>query len=242
MSEQQEVLNENAGNVSEQPNGPETPKDPRRLTNIDWSKDTPKTAKEWKALSPIEKLDWSIWHERRVQHTFAAVAIVLEIVAAIVAIILMDCGTGMSVLICFAALAIAIATGVFSYFLYKALRALVAGGLVGSVIALIACMIFQEDPMRTVSIVLSYVIGVALLGLIEAKGGIGKKIPDFPGPKEPGLIEEMKNLNKELKKATANWSKKSKSKAKNKDSWFQNTIQAWGLSDNPLYNYNIKKK
>ena len=33
------------------------PKDPRRLTDIDWSKDTPRTAKEWKALSPVEQLD-----------------------------------------------------------------------------------------------------------------------------------------------------------------------------------------
>ena len=243
MAEPQDALNANTGNVTEQPNGFEIPKDPRRLTNIDWSKDTPKTAKEWKALSPIEKLDWSIWHERQVQHNFAVAAIVLEIIAAIIAIILMDCGIGLSVLIGFATLIVAIVTGVFSYFLYRALRALFAGSLVGLFFAVIADAIFQEEPLHTVSIVSSYVVSIALLGLIEAQGGIGKKIPDFPGPKEPSLIEEIKKLNKELKKATANWSKKSKSK--NGGSWFQNTLQAWsdaGMLDNPLYDYNIKKK
>ena len=159
---------------------PETPKDPRRLTNIDWSKETPKTKEAWDKLSPEKKQDWIVWHEIRLQYTFATIAILLEIILAIVAIVYNEHGTGISVLICIGGLAITIVTGVFSRVLYRALRVLVAGGLVGSVVALIACIFFKEDPLRTLSVILSYVVCMAIFGSIEAKGGMGKKMPNFP--------------------------------------------------------------
>ena len=82
MSEEKEIPNEeqieNAAEI--QPDNSAVSTDPRRLTNIDWSKDTPKTAEAWKALSSEEKMDWYIWHETKVQYTFATIAILLEIV------------------------------------------------------------------------------------------------------------------------------------------------------------------
>ena len=185
-------------------------KDPRRLTNIDWSKDTPKTAEAWKALSPEERLDWSIWHEIKLQHMFATIAILLEIISAIVAIVCMECGVGLSILICLATLTLAIVTGVFSSFLYRALRACVAGGLIGSVVAFIVLAATSEGTLRTLLIILGYIGSIALMGSMEAKGAIGKKIPDFPGPKEPGLIDDMKKLRQEWKKAAANRPKRTK--------------------------------
>ena len=192
--------------------------DPRRLTNIDWSKDTPKTAEAWKALSPEERLDWSIWHEIKLQHLFATVAILLEIILAIVAIVCMEIGVGMSILICLATLALAIVTGVFSSFLYRALRACVAGGLVGSFIAFIIAMATSEGTLRTLLIVLGFIGSFALMGSMEAKGDFGKKIPDFPGPKEPSLLDDMKKLRQEWKKAAANRPKKPKKPKKSRPS------------------------
>lgn len=193
-------------------------KDPRRLTNIDWSKDTPKTAEAWKALSPEERLDWSIWHEIKLQHLFATVAILLEIILAIVAIVCLETGVGMSILICFATLVLAVITGVFSSFLYRALRACVAGSLVGSFIAFIIAMATSEGTLRTLLIVLGYIGCFALMVSMEAKGNFGKKIPDFPGPKEPGLIDDMKKLRQEWKKAAANRPKKPKKPKKHRPS------------------------
>lgn len=192
--------------------------DPRRLTNIDWSKDTPKTAEAWKALSPEERLDWSIWHEIKLQHLFASIAILLEIVLAIVAIVCLETGVGMSILICLATLALAIVTGIFSSFLYRALRACVAGGLVGSFIAFIIAMATSEGTLRTLLIILGYIGSFALMGSMEAKGDFGKKIPDFPGPKEPSLLDDMKKLRQEWKKAAANRPKKPKKPKKSRPS------------------------
>lgn len=192
--------------------------DPRRLTNIDWSKDTPKTAEAWKSLSPEERLDWSIWHEIKLQHLFASIAILLEIILAIVAIVCLETGVGMSLLICLATLALAIVTGVFSSFLYRALRACVAGGLVGSFIAFIIAMATSEGTLRTLLIILGYIGSFALMGSMEAKGNFGKKIPDFPGPKEPSLLDDMKKLRQEWKKAAANRPKKPKKPKKSRPS------------------------
>lgn len=216
MSEQNEEQKENAAAVQSDNSVVST--DSRRLTNIDWSKETPKNAEAWKALSSKEKLDWSIWHETKVQHTFATIAILLEIVLAIVAIVLMDCGFGMSILICLATLILAVVTGVFSYFLYKALRAFVAGGLIGSFVAFVILAATSEGTLRTVLIVLGYIGCIAIMGSMEAKGAIGKKIPDFPGPKEPSLIEEMNDLRKKIKKNIASSPKKPKKPKKSKSS------------------------
>ena len=181
----------------------ETQRDPRRLTDIDWSKDTPTTVEAWKALSPEEKLDWSIWHEIRIQHTFATIAILLELISAVVAIIALDCGIGLSILVVLAALILAIVTGVFSYFLYKALRALVAGSMIGTIIAIIAIAFIQDETLQTIAVILSYVVSLSISGIMEAKGAIGKKIPSFPGPKEPGLMDDLKDIRRELKTAFA---------------------------------------
>lgn len=197
MSDQNEnIVQKN----SSAPNPNTEQKDPRRLTNIDWSKDTPKTAEAWKALSPEERLDWSIWHEIKLQHLFATVAILLEIILAIVAIVCMETGIGLSILICLVTLILTIVTGVFSSFLYRALRVCVAGGLIGSFIAFIVLAATSEGTLRTLLIILGYIGSIALMGSMEARGDIGKKIPDFPGPKEPSLIEDMKELRKQLKK------------------------------------------
>lgn len=209
------------------------PKDPRRLTDIDWSKDTPRTAKEWKALSPVEQLDWSIWHEIKLQHIFATIAILLEIVLAIVAIVMMDCSTGMSVLIGVGAFILAVVTGVFSAVLYRVLRAAVGGGLVGFVINIILLAAMSEGTLRMVLIILGYVGSLALFGSMEAKGEIGKKVPDFPGPKEPGLLEDMKKMRQAWKKMVAN-----RPKGDGYGAWFKNTMNAFdrdGITNTDLY-------
>lgn len=200
MSEENEEIEDIAVDVPEQGDEIATPTDSRRLTNIDWSKDTPRTAEEWKALSPEARLDWSIWHEIKVQHTFATIAILLEIIGAIAFIFLMDYGIGMSVLICIATLVLAIVTGVFSAILYRVLRAAIGGGLIAFVINIILLATMSEGTLRMVLIVLGYILGIALMGYMEAKGQIGKKIPDFPGPKEPGLLEDIKKMRQEMKK------------------------------------------
>ena len=214
---------------------PELPKDPRRLTNIDWSKDTPRTAKEWKALSSIEQLDWSIWHEIRLQHIFATVAILLEIVAAIVTIILTDSGIGMSILISFAALVLTIITGAFSSVLYRVLRAAFGGGLIGFVINIILLAAMAEGTLRMILIILGYVGSLALMGSMEAKGEIGQKVPYFPGPKEPSLLDDMKKLRQEWKKAAAK-----RPKGEGYGAWFKNTTNAWkndGVINSDLHKY-----
>lgn len=229
MSDQNELKEEKTAEIPKPPRegqpdsvttekAPVSSVDPRRLTNIDWSKDTPKTAEAWKALSPEERLDWSIWHEIKLQHLFATVAILLEIILAIVAIVCLETGVGMSILICLATLALAIVTGVFSSFLYRALRACVAGGLVGSFIAFIIAMATSEGTLRTLLIVLGFIGSFALMGSMEARGDFGKKIPDFPGPKEPSLLDDMKKLRQEWKKAAANRPKKTKKPKKSRPS------------------------
>jgi len=200
MSEENEEINDIDIDAPEQTDDSAKPTDPRRLTNIDWSKDTPRTAEEWKALSPEARLDWSIWHEIKVQHTFATIAILLEIIGAIAVIFLMDYGVGISVLICIATLVLAIVTGVFSAILYRVLRAVIGGGLIAFVINIILLATMSEGTLRMVLIILGYILGIALMGYMEAKGQIGKKIPDFPGPKEPGLLEDIKKMRQEMKK------------------------------------------
>ena len=220
--EQKEVQNETA-----------VPKDPRRLTDIDWSKDTPRTANEWKKLSPVEQLDWSIWHEIKLQHTFATVAILLEIALAIVAIVKMDLSTGMMILIGVGTFFLAVFTGVFSGVLYRVLRATVAGALIGFVIHFIIGSAMSEGTFRIVLIVLGYIGSLALTGFMEAKGEIGKKIPDFPGPKEESLIEDMKKMRQAWKKSAAQ-----RPKGSGLGAWFKNTMEAYdkaGITNRDLY-------
>ena len=200
MSEENEEINDINIDAPEQTDDSANPTDPRRLTNIDWSKDTPRTAEEWKALSPEARLDWSIWHEIKVQHTFATIAILLEIIAVIATIVIAETSVGISVLLCLGGLVLTIVTGVFSAILYRVLRAAVGGGLVGLVIHVIISVAMSEGTLRTVLIILGYIGSLALFGSMEAKGDIGKKIPNFPGPKEPGLLEDIKDLRKEMKK------------------------------------------
>lgn len=229
MSEQNEEQKEMQNEIS-------APKDPRRLTDIDWSKDTPRTAKEWVTLSPVEQLDWSIWHEIKLQHTFATIAILLEIALAIVAIVMMDCSTGMSVLIGVGSFILTVVTGVFSAVLYRALRAAVGGGLIGFVVNVILLATMSEGTLRMVLIVLGYVGSLVLMGSMEAKGALSRKIPYFPGPKEPGLIDDMKKMHKEWKKWAAKRPKKSNGGFAN---WFNNTVD--GLSHAGVLNTDLHK-
>ena len=62
---------------------------PKRLTDIDWSKKTPKNKGAWEGIPPELKADWVIWHEIRVQNIFATIAVLLEI-AAVVALIYLN--------------------------------------------------------------------------------------------------------------------------------------------------------
>lgn len=232
---EQNKLDDNIVKTQQSSTELEMPKDPRRLTNINWSKDTPRTAKEWKALSSIEQLDWSIWHEIRLQHIFATVAILLEIIAAIVTIILTDSSVGMSILICLAALILAVITGAFSSVLYRVLRAAVGGGLIGFVVSIILMGTMDEGTLRMVLIILGYAGGLALIGSMEAKGEIGQKVPHFPGPKEPSLLDDMKKLRQEWKKAAAK-----RPKGEGYGAWFKNTTNAWkndGIINSDLHKY-----
>ena len=161
----------------------EPPKEPCRQTNIDWSKDTPKTAKEWDALSSEAKQDWFIWHEGQMQGKFAAVAAILEIIAAAFIIYENDSGTGYSVLtgiLTFIAICLTLA---LRKFLYKALRATTMAALLGSFFSFIIYFLTEEGALRIVLYTLAYVLCLALFGYLEAKGALGKKTPNFPNSK-----------------------------------------------------------
>ena len=160
--------------------GFEPPKDALRPTNIDWSKDTPTTIEEWNKLSPEQKQDWANWHKKRSQFIFATIAILLEIILSIIVLVDNEQGVGITVLIVIATLAGIICTGVFRKILYKVLRALVVGGLTGTLAAILSSLFFDEEPLHTVSIVLSYALFIAIFGIIESKGGMDRKIPKFP--------------------------------------------------------------
>ena len=154
--------------------------DPRRLTNIDWYKKTPTTLDAWNALTDEQKKDWAIWNQIKSEYLFAMVAMLLEIVIAITVIASSDFGVGMSVLVVVVAFAVVISTAIFRKVFYNALRALVAGGLVGSLAALITYIFVEEGTLRTIIIILLYVACIALFGFIVSKGGLDRKIPKFP--------------------------------------------------------------
>ncbi|WP_407456342.1 right-handed parallel beta-helix repeat-containing protein [Fibrobacter sp.] len=161
----------------------ETPKDPHRQTSIDWSKDTPKTAKEWDALSSEAKQDWFIWHEGQMQGKFAAVAAILEIIAAAFIIYENDSGTGYSVLTGILAFIVLCLTFALRKILYKALRATTMAALLGSFFSFIIYFLTEEGALRIVLYTLAYVLCLALFGYLEAKGALGKKAPSFSDSK-----------------------------------------------------------
>ena len=154
--------------------------DPRRLTDIDWYKKTPTTLEAWNALTEEQKKDWAIWNRIKTEYLFAMAAMLLEIVIAITVIACSDFGVGMSVLVAVAAFAVVISTAIFRKAFYNALRALVAGGLVGSLAAVITCIFVEEGTLRTIIVILLYVACITLFGFIVSKGGLDRKIPKFP--------------------------------------------------------------
>ena len=193
-----------------------TPEDSRQSTGIDWSKDTPKTAEAWMALTPEDRLNWCVWH---------AFAIYMN-----------ESGTGYSVAIGIVAFVIVVLTLAFSKFLYRALRAVAFGVLVAVLPAIVLCFAIDKGPLQTILIVADFVGFIALLGWMESKGWLSRKEPNFPPPKEPGVLEELNNLRKDMKKALANRPKKPKKPKRPKapsnpnagyGSWLSNTLNAW---------------
>jgi len=213
-----------------------TPKDSRQSTGIDWSKDTPKTAEAWMALTPEDRLNWCVWHEEQTQIKFAAIATLLEIGGAAFAIYMNESGTGYSVAIGIVAFVIVVLTLAFSKFLYRAFRAVAFGILVAVLPAIVLCFAIDKGPLQTILIVADFVGFIALLGWMESKGWLSRKEPNFPPPKEPGVLEELNNLRKDMKKALANRPKKPKKPKRPKapsnpnagyGSWLSNTLNAW---------------
>lgn len=218
MSEENEV---------KQDNPTKEPKGSNRLTDIDWDKETPKTAEAWMTLSPEERLDWCIWHEDQMQSRFAAIVTLLGIGGAAFAIYKNESGTGYSVLIGVVAFIVIILLLAFSSFLYRALRALAIGILVAILPAIVIHFAVEPGTMQIVLIVTDFVCCIALLGWMESKGWLARKEPKFPPPKEPGVLEDLNKLRKDMKKALASMPKRPKKKKKEKTggSWLQNTIQ-----------------
>ena len=54
-----------------------------RITDIDWSKNKVSNKNAWENLDSKLKKDWVIWHEAKVQNTFATLAVLLEIISVI---------------------------------------------------------------------------------------------------------------------------------------------------------------
>ena len=152
-------------------------------TGIDWKTKTPKTAKEWDALSSEAKQDWFIWHEGQMQGKFAAVAAILEIIAAAFIIYENDSGTGYSVLTGILAFIVLCLTFALRKILYKALRATTMAALLGSFLCFILYFFTEEGTLRIVLYTLAYVLCLALFGYLESKGALGKKTPNFPNSK-----------------------------------------------------------
>ena len=64
--------------------------------------------------------------------------------------------------------------------------------MIGTIIAIIAIAFIQDETLQTIAVILSYVVSLSISSIMEAKGAIGKKIPSFPGPKEPGLMDDLR--------------------------------------------------
>ena len=176
---------------------------PKRLTDIDWSKKTPKNKGVWEGIPPELKADWVIWHEIRVQNIFATIAVLLEIAAVIALIYLNSFEAGMIALLVVAAIAVITFTIVFRKILYKALRVLIVGLVPAAIVVGAIYMIFPKEKQDSTIIageVLSALVIYGIVAFLEFKGKLSRKHPKFPTPKKPG---------------------------EGYGAWFKNTMKAW---------------
>lgn len=176
---------------------------PKRLTDIDWSKKTPKNKGAWEGIPPELKADWVIWHEIRVQNIFATIAVLLEIAAVIALIYLNSFEAGMIALLVVAAIAAITFTIVFRKILYKALRVLIVGLVPAAIVVGAIYMIFPKEKQDSTIIageVLSALVIYGIVAFLEFKGKLSRKHPKFPTPKRPG---------------------------EGYGAWFKNTMKAW---------------
>ena len=176
---------------------------PKRLTDIDWSKKTPKNKGAWERVPPELKADWVIWHEIRVQNIFATIAVLLEIATVIALIYLNSFEAGKIALLVVAAIAVIAVTIVFRKILYKALRVLIVGLVPAAIVVGAIYMIFPKEKQDSTIIageVLSALVIYGIVAFLEFKGKLSRKHPKFPTPKKPG---------------------------EGYGAWFKNTMKAW---------------
>jgi len=176
---------------------------PKRLTDIDWSKKTPKNKGAWERVPPELKADCVIWHEIRVQNIFATIAVLLEIATVIALIYLNSFEAGKIALLVVAAIAVIAVTIVFRKILYKALRVLIVGLVPAAIVVGAIYMIFPKEKQDSTIIageVLSALVIYGIVAFLEFKGKLSRKHPKFPTPKKPG---------------------------EGYGAWFKNTMKAW---------------
>ncbi len=176
---------------------------PKRVTDIDWSKKTPKNKGAWERVPPELKADWVIWHEIRVQNIFATIAVLLEIATVIALIYLNSFEAGKIALLVVAAIAVITVTIVFRKILYKALRVLIVGLVPVAIVVGAIYMIFPKEKQDSTIIageVLSALVIYGIVAFLEFKGKLSRKHPKFPTPKKPG---------------------------EGYGAWFKNTMKAW---------------
>ncbi|SHM39827.1 hypothetical protein [Fibrobacter sp. UWB7] len=187
---------------------------PKRLTDIDWSKKTPKNQGAWGRLPPELKADWVIWHEIRVQNIFATIAVLLEIAAVVALIYSNSFEAGKIALLVIATIAAMTITVVFRKILYKALRVFIVGLVPAAIVVGAIYMMFPKEEHDSTIIageVLSAVVIYGIFAFLEYKGKLSRKHPKFEMPKDP---------NKGL------------------GNWFKNTMDAYdkaGITNKDLY-------
>lgn len=182
---------------------------PKRLSDIDWSKKTPKNKGAWEGVPPQLKADWVIWHEIRVQNTFATIAVLLEIAAVVALIGLNGLEAGMIALLVVATIVAMTITIVFRKLLYKVLRVFIVGLIPAAIaVGVIHVMIPMEegDSIAVVCEVLVALIIYGIVAFLEFKGKLSRKHPKFVKPKRP--------------KAPSNPNS-------GYGSWLNNTMKAW---------------
>lgn len=176
---------------------------PKRLTDIDWSKKTPKNKGAWEGIPPELKADWVIWHEIRVQNIFATIAVLLEIAAVVALIYLNSFEAGKIALLVVVTIAAMTITIVFRKILYKVLRVFIVGLIPAAIVVGVIHMMFpmeQGDSTIIVGEVLSALVIYGIVAFLEFKGKLSRKHPKFPTPKKPG---------------------------EGYGAWFKNTMKAW---------------
>ncbi|MDY6265119.1 MAG: hypothetical protein SPM09_11980 [Fibrobacter sp.] len=182
---------------------------PKRLSDIDWSKKTPKNKGAWEGVPPQLKADWVIWHEIRVQNTFATIAVLLEIASVAALIGLNGLEAGMIALLVVATIIAMTITIVFRKLLYKVLRVFIVG-LIPAAIAVGAIHVMlpmeEGDSTAVVCEVLAALIIYGIVAFLEFKGKLSRKHPKFVKPKRP--------------KAPSNPNA-------GYGSWLSNTLNAW---------------